>query len=109
MATVPSTSNGSNGALAAGAAPAPGSVVGGDVTGVGVVGAGTQQQRNVASFMVCGTRFDVDSRYSLIKPIGQGAYGVVWYGGAPPGPRARAPVPHPGDVSVKRTRARVPY
>eukprot|EP00741_Cyanophora_paradoxa_P008549 tig00001339_g8274.t1 len=27
--------------------------------------------------MVCGTRFDVDTRYQLIKPIGQGAYGVV--------------------------------
>ena len=24
-----------------------------------------------------GTRFDVDSRYTLIKPIGSGAYGVV--------------------------------
>jgi serine/threonine protein kinase len=33
--------------------------------------------RGVSSFMVCGTRFDVDSRYQLIKPIGQGAYGVV--------------------------------
>ena len=29
------------------------------------------------SFMVCGTRFDVDSRYTLMKPIGHGAYGVV--------------------------------
>eukprot|EP00030_Apusomonadida_sp_AF-17_P001581 a1887_57.p1 GENE.a1887_57~~a1887_57.p1 ORF type:complete len:410 (-),score=162.80 a1887_57:18-1220(-) len=29
------------------------------------------------SYMVCGTRFDIDSNYSLIKPIGQGAYGVV--------------------------------
>mmetsp|Transcript_26828 Transcript_26828/g.43816 ORF Transcript_26828/g.43816 Transcript_26828/m.43816 type:complete len:375 (+) Transcript_26828:122-1246(+) len=29
------------------------------------------------SFLVCGTRFDVDTRYALIKPIGQGAYGVV--------------------------------
>ena len=28
--------------------------------------------------MACtGTRFDVDSRYTLIKPIGHGAYGVV--------------------------------
>jgi serine/threonine protein kinase len=27
--------------------------------------------------MVCGTRFDVDSRYTLVKPIGHGAYGVV--------------------------------
>lgn len=32
-----------------------------------------------SSFMVCGTRFDIDAKYSLIKPIGQGAYGVVWY------------------------------
>jgi len=31
----------------------------------------------INSFMVCGTRFDVDSRYMLIKPIGSGAYGVV--------------------------------
>eukprot|EP00967_Tisochrysis_lutea_P149885 scaffold289031_cov23-Tisochrysis_lutea.AAC.1 len=27
--------------------------------------------------MVCGTRFDVDSRYTLVKPLGHGAYGVV--------------------------------
>ena len=27
--------------------------------------------------MVSGARFDVDSRYTLIKPIGHGAYGVV--------------------------------
>eukprot|EP00735_Rhodelphis_limneticus_P015118 TRINITY_DN9278_c0_g1::TRINITY_DN9278_c0_g1_i1::g.13289::m.13289 TRINITY_DN9278_c0_g1::TRINITY_DN9278_c0_g1_i1::g.13289 ORF type:complete len:471 (+),score=49.41,sp/P42525/ERK1_DICDI/60.68/3e-153,Pkinase/PF00069.20/1.4e-75,Pkinase_Tyr/PF07714.12/1.3e-34,Kdo/PF06293.9/7.8e-07,Kinase-like/PF14531.1/1.5e+02,Kinase-like/PF14531.1/0.048 TRINITY_DN9278_c0_g1_i1:124-1413(+) len=31
----------------------------------------------VHSFMVCGVRFDVDTRYTLLKPIGQGAYGVV--------------------------------
>eukprot|EP00164_Ancoracysta_twista_P001447 GFYU01001886.1.p1 GENE.GFYU01001886.1~~GFYU01001886.1.p1 ORF type:complete len:379 (-),score=87.88 GFYU01001886.1:161-1297(-) len=31
----------------------------------------------INSYMVCGTRFDVDSRYTLLKPIGQGAYGVV--------------------------------
>jgi hypothetical protein len=30
------------------------------------------------SFTVLGSRFDVDSKYSLIKPIGQGAFGVVW-------------------------------
>lgn len=30
------------------------------------------------SFLVCGTRFDVDKKYRLIKPIGHGAYGVVW-------------------------------
>ena len=31
----------------------------------------------VSSFMVCGTRFDVPARYTLMKPIGHGAYGVV--------------------------------
>ena len=31
----------------------------------------------IHSFMVSGARFDVDSRYTLIKPIGSGAYGVV--------------------------------
>ena len=29
------------------------------------------------SFVVSGTRFDVDEHYKLIKPIGHGAYGVV--------------------------------
>ena len=29
------------------------------------------------SFVVSGTRFDVDKHYTLIKPIGHGAYGVV--------------------------------
>ena len=33
--------------------------------------------RTINSFMVSGARFDVDSRYTLIKPIGHGAYGVV--------------------------------
>eukprot|EP01135_Chromosphaera_perkinsii_P001291 Nk52_evm18s164 gene=Nk52_evmTU18s164 len=32
---------------------------------------------NIQSFMVCGTRFDIPAKYTLIKPIGQGAYGVV--------------------------------
>eukprot|EP00736_Rhodelphis_marinus_P000183 Rmarinus@m.30076 len=31
----------------------------------------------IHSFMVCSVRFDVDVRYTLLKPIGQGAYGVV--------------------------------
>jgi serine/threonine protein kinase len=31
----------------------------------------------LVSFLVCGTRFDVESQYRLIKPIGHGAYGVV--------------------------------
>ena len=35
------------------------------------------EARRVNSFMVCGTRFDVDSAYTLVKPIGHGAYGVV--------------------------------
>jgi len=35
-------------------------------------------QRGHTSFLVCGTRFDVDRKYKLIKPIGTGAYGVVW-------------------------------
>lgn len=30
-----------------------------------------------SSFLVCGTRFDIDKKYKLIKPIGHGAYGVV--------------------------------
>ena len=29
------------------------------------------------SYLVCGTRFDVECHYRLISPIGQGAYGVV--------------------------------
>ena len=44
-------------------APADGAVAGGG--------------SRINSFMVSGARFDVDSRYTLIKPIGHGAYGVV--------------------------------
>ena len=29
------------------------------------------------SYLVCGTRFDVEAHYRLISPIGHGAYGVV--------------------------------
>eukprot|EP00743_Colponemidia_sp_Colp-15_P001682 GILK01001838.1.p1 GENE.GILK01001838.1~~GILK01001838.1.p1 ORF type:complete len:394 (-),score=37.18 GILK01001838.1:268-1449(-) len=29
------------------------------------------------SFMVLGTRFDVEKKYSILDPVGQGAYGVV--------------------------------
>ena len=36
-----------------------------------------EDARKINAFMVCGTRFDVDSRYTLVKPIGHGAYGVV--------------------------------
>lgn len=31
----------------------------------------------IRGFMVCGTRFDVDERYTLQKPLGAGAYGIV--------------------------------
>lgn len=40
-------------------------------------GAPGQSDGRINSFMVCGTRFDVDSRYTLVKPLGHGAYGVV--------------------------------
>lgn len=36
-----------------------------------------QGNGGVQSFNVLGTRFDCPPRYSLIRPIGQGAYGVV--------------------------------
>ncbi len=29
------------------------------------------------SFLVCGARFDVDRKYKLLKPVGNGAYGIV--------------------------------
>ena len=31
----------------------------------------------VQSVTVAGTRFEIDMRYKVIKPIGHGAYGVV--------------------------------
>lgn len=31
-----------------------------------------------AQFIVCGNLFEVDARYVPIKPVGKGAYGVVW-------------------------------
>jgi len=36
-----------------------------------------ESRPGVHSFVVSGTRFEVDERYQLIKPIGHGAYGVV--------------------------------
>lgn len=30
-------------------------------------------------YNVNGAKFEVDERYSIIKPIGYGAYGFVWY------------------------------
>jgi len=38
---------------------------------------GAEGANDKISFLVCNTRFDVSSRYHLIKPIGHGAYGVV--------------------------------
>ena len=32
----------------------------------------------VARFMVRGCKFEIDSIYAPIKPIGKGAYGIVW-------------------------------
>ena len=32
----------------------------------------------VARFMVRGCKFEIDSVYAPIKPIGKGAYGIVW-------------------------------
>ena len=29
------------------------------------------------TYLVCGTKFDVEKRYELLDPMGQGAYGVV--------------------------------
>lgn len=37
----------------------------------------TEVRPGVHSVMVSGTRFDVDKKYKIIKPIGHGAYGVV--------------------------------
>ena len=30
-----------------------------------------------STWIVCGTKFEVDSRYEIMDPMGQGAYGVV--------------------------------
>jgi len=40
---------------------------------------GKPGSHDLNSFYVCGTEFHVDKKYALIKAIGQGAYGVVWY------------------------------
>ena len=33
--------------------------------------------KDTHSYMVIDTKFEVDKRYEIIDPIGQGAYGVV--------------------------------
>ena len=42
----------------------------------GTAGAGGGPK--LSQFVVCGNLFEVDNRYVPIKPIGKGAYGVVW-------------------------------
>lgn len=37
----------------------------------------TGKETPVSHFMVCGNLFEVDAKYTPIKPIGKGAYGVV--------------------------------
>lgn len=32
------------------------------------------------TFRVFGQEFIVDERYTVTKELGQGAYGIVWYG-----------------------------
>jgi hypothetical protein len=34
--------------------------------------------RVIQSYMVFGTTFDVDVRYTVVDAVGQGAYGIVW-------------------------------
>jgi len=38
---------------------------------------GSGGETKVSHFMVCGNLFEVDAKYTPIKPIGKGAYGVV--------------------------------
>lgn len=33
--------------------------------------------KDTHAYMVIDTKFDIDKRYEIIDPIGQGAYGVV--------------------------------
>lgn len=51
------------------AAPAP-------AADAGAKGAGVATEFN--QFMVCGSLFECPSHYVPVKPIGKGAYGVVW-------------------------------
>ena len=36
-----------------------------------------ERQMEINSYMVLGTRFDIDARYSILDSVGQGAYGIV--------------------------------
>ena len=37
------------------------------------------ETREIQSYMVFGTTFDVDANYTVVDAVGQGAYGIVWY------------------------------
>lgn len=34
--------------------------------------------KNYNSYLVLGSTFDLEERYEILDPIGQGAYGIVW-------------------------------
>ena len=36
------------------------------------------ETKNYNSFLVLGSTFDLEERYEILDPIGQGAYGIVW-------------------------------
>ena len=56
----------------------------------------------VHSFVVFGVVFETDDRYSLIKPLGQGSYGVVRSG--PSGGRVLLPLVFTRDASTVRAK-----
>jgi len=35
------------------------------------------KEKGTTTWLVCGSRFEMDSRYEIVDPMGQGAYGVV--------------------------------
>jgi mitogen-activated protein kinase 1/3/mitogen-activated protein kinase 6 len=35
----------------------------------------TEENKN--SYLVIGSRFDIDKRYEIVEPVGSGAYGLV--------------------------------
>ena len=36
------------------------------------------RSKNYNSYLVLGSTFDLEERYEILDPIGQGAYGIVW-------------------------------
>ena len=36
-----------------------------------------KSENNTNIYMVCGTQFEIDTRYEILDPMGQGAYGIV--------------------------------